>query len=320
MAMVAVDHASAPGPVVSLRPTGSARRRAIIERGVKAVLGLAAIGTVVTTIAIIVSLLGPTIEFFGDVSLSEFFTSDVWAPLFQPPQFGVRPIVQGTLMVTAIAILIAVPVGIGTAFYLSEYARPRVRRIVKPTLEVLAGIPTVVFGFFALNWVNPELVQRFWPFGEVGTFSALAAGLVMGIMIVPIVASLSEDAMRAVPDSLRNGAWALGSTKREVCTRVVFPAALSGIVAAIVLAVSRAIGETMIVLIASGSRPTTSLNPGEGMQTMASFIGFAGLGDQPTNSTGYRTIFAVGTLLFVFTFVLNMVSIRIVRRYREVYE
>jgi phosphate transport system permease protein len=318
--MSLIENSSKAAPPVSLRPSGAARRALVVERAVKVGLFAAATLSVVTTIAIIVALLGPTLTFFESVSVKEFFTGDTWAPLFNPPQFGVRAIVQGTLVVTSIAISIAVPFGIGTAFYLSEYAHPRVRRIVKPTLEILAGIPTVVFGFFALNWVNPEIVQPFWPFGEVGTFSALAAGLVMGIMILPIVASLSEDAMRAVPQSLREGAYALGSTKREVCTKVVFPAALSGIVAAVVLAFSRAIGETMIVLIASGSRPTTSLNPGEGMQTMASFIGFAGLGDQPTNSTGYRTIFAVGTLLFAITFLLNVVSIRIVRRYREVYE
>lgn len=307
-------------PVVTLRPTGAARRRRTSERIVKGILMAASTISVATTVLIIVSLIGPTLTFFEDVSLSEFLTGDTWAPLFTPAQFGVRAIVQGTLVVTLIALLVAVPLGLGTAFYLSEYARPRVRRIVKPTLEVLAGIPTVVFGFFALNWVNPELVQRFYPFGEVGTFSALAAGLVMGIMILPIVASLAEDAMSAVPRSLREGAYALGSTRREVCTKIVMPAATSGIVAAVVLAVSRAIGETMIVLIASGSRPTTSLNPGEGMQTMASFIGFAGIGDQPTNSTGYRTIFAVGTLLFLITFGLNLVSIRVSRRFREVYE
>jgi phosphate transport system permease protein len=187
-------------------------------------------------------------------------------------------------------------------------------------LEILAGIPTVVFGFFALFFVNPQIVQRFWPFGDVGTFSGLAAGLVVGVMILPTMASLAEDAMAAVPGSLRDGALALGATRREVCTKVIFPAALSGIVAATVLAFSRAIGETTIVLLAAGSNPRFTLNPGEGVQTMASFIGFAGIGDQPTGSTGYKTIFAVGTLLFAITFVLNFLSVRVVRRFREVYE
>jgi phosphate transport system permease protein len=210
--------------------------------------------------------------------------------------------------------------GLGAAFFLSEYASPRVRSIVKPVLEVLAGIPTVVFGFFALNFVNPNLVAKLWPVGDVGTYSVLAAGLVTGIMILPTVASLAEDAMASVPDALRQGAYALGSNRREVSTSVVFPAALSGIVAAVVLAASRAIGETTIALLASGSKAQLSGNPGEEGQTMAGFIGFAGIGDQATGSTGYQSIFAVGALLFVVTMLLNIASIRIVRRFREVYE
>lgn len=307
-------------PERTLRPSGAGRRRYVVERLAKTVLGLAAAVTLATTVGIFVSLLRPTLAFFDEVSIGEFLSSDTWAPLFTPPEFGVRPIVQGTFIVTAIALTVALPAGLGTAFYLSEYARPRVRRTLKPILEILGGIPTVAFGFFALHWVNPHIVQQFWPFGEPGTFSALSAGLVMGVMILPIVASLSEDAMSAVPNALREGAYALGSTRREVCTQIVFPAALSGIIAAAVLAVSRAVGETMIVLIASGSRPTTSLNPGEGMQTMASFIGFAGIGDQPTNSTGYRTIFAVGSLLFAMTLALNLISARVSKRFREAYE
>lgn len=191
---------------------------------------------------------------------------------------------------------------------------------MKPVLEIQAGIPTVVLGFFALNFVNPQIVQKFWPIGDVGTFSALSAGLVVGVAILPLMASLAEDAMSAVPNSLRDGALALGATRREVCTGVIFPAALSGIVAAVVLAFSRAIGETTIALMAAGSNPRFTLNPGSGVQTMASFIGFAGIGDQPTGSTGYKTIFAVGSLLFIITFLLNIVSIRVVRRFREAYE
>ncbi len=310
----------APAAPVSLRAAGAARRRLHVERAVKVALGAASFTTVVITALIVVSLLRPTFDFFGDVSLTDFFASKTWAPLFNPPRFGVWPIVVGTLWTTFIAIIVAIPLGLGAAFYLSQYARPRTRRIVKPILEILAGIPTVVFGFFALYFVTPEIVKRLWPFSDVGTYSALAAGLVVGVMILPTVASLAEDAMSSVPEGLKQGAYALGSTRREVSTSVVFPAALSGIVAAIVLAASRAIGETTIVLIAAGTRPELTTDPSKGMQTMASFIGFAGIGDQPTGSTGYKTIFAVGTLLFLITLVLNMVSIRLVRRFREVYE
>lgn len=307
-------------PEGSLLPSGHLRARQRTERIVQAVLGLTALVSVIVTVAIAFSLLRPTFGFFQEVSFGEFFASTTWAPLFRPARFGVWPLVTGTLLVMSIAVLVAVPLGIGSAFYLSQYARPRVRAVLKPALEVLAGVPTVVFGFFALNFVNPELVQRFYPFGRVGTFSALAAGLVVGMMILPTMASLAEDAMTSVPDSLRQGGLALGASKREVCTKVIFPAALSGIGAATVLALSRAIGETTIVLLAAGSNPQFTVNPGDAVQTMASFIGFAGIGDLPTGSTGYQTIFAVGTLLFLITFVLNMISVRVVRRFRQAYE
>jgi phosphate transport system permease protein len=213
-----------------------------------------------------------------------------------------------------------VPIGLLSAIYLSEYARTRVRKVMKPVLELLAGIPTVVYGFFALTFVTP-LLQDVWFWGDPpGVFSAVSAGLVMGVMIVPTVASLSEDAMSAVPQALREGAYGLGSSRVQVATRVVFPAALSGIVASIVLAISRAVGETMIVLIAAGQRPNLTFNPVNDVQTMAAFIGAAGIGDQPTGSIGYKTIFAVGATLFVLTFVMNMISIRLVRKYRQVYE
>lgn len=307
-------------PEGSLLPSGHLRARLRTERIVKAVLGLTALISVVVTLAIAFSLLRPTFTFFQEVSFKQFFASTTWAPLFRPAQFGVWPLVTGTLLVMTIAVLVAVPLGTGSAFYLSQYARPRVRAVLKPALEVLAGVPTVVFGFFALNFVNPELVQRFYPFGRVGTFSALAAGLVVGMMILPTMASLAEDAMTSVPDSLRQGGLALGASKREVCTKVIFPAALSGIGAATVLALSRAIGETTIVLLAAGSNPQFTADPGQAVQTMASFIGFAGIGDLPTGSTGYKTIFAVGTLLFLITFGLNMISVRVVRRFRQAYE
>ncbi len=301
-------------------PDLSVRRPRYGEKVVRSVLFLCAILSVATTVAIVFSLLRPTIAFFADVSISEFFTSTQWAPLFADPSFGVLPLVTATLLITAIALSVAIPVGLLTAIYLSEYARPRVRNVVKPALEVLAGIPTVVFGFFALTFVTPSLLQPLWPFGEPpGVFNAASAGLVMGMMIVPTVASLSEDALGAVPRALREGAFALGSTRLTVSLRVVLPAALSGVVAAIVLGISRAIGETMIVLIAAGGTPNLSLDPAEPMQTMTAFIAAAGLGDQPTGSTGYKTIFAVGSTLFAATFVMNLISIRLVRRFRQVY-
>lgn len=303
-----------------LLPSPHLRRGLLVERAVRLLLGGVALLSVAVTAAIALSLFRPAIEFFGEVPIGEFLTGTTWAPLFAPAQFGVWPLITGTFIVMAIAVVVAVPLGLGAAFYLSEYAHPRVRSVVKPVLEILAGVPTVVFGFFALYFVNPEIVQRFWPFGQVGTFSALAAGLMVGVMILPTMASLAEDAMAAVPNALREGAFALAATRREVCTKVILPAAMSGIVAATVLAFSRAIGETTIVLLAAGSNPQLTLNAGEGVQTMSSFIGFAGIGDQPTGSTGYKTIFAVGTLLFLITFALNTISIPVVRRFREAYE
>lgn len=290
------------------------------ERLVVGLLAACAFLSVLTTIGIIVSLIPPTLQFFEQVDPWAFITGTTWAPLFSPPSFGVLPIVVGTVVTTVCALLVALPFGLGTAVYLNEYARPRVRSVVKPTIEVLAGIPTVVYGYFALKFLSPY-VQDLWPFGtRPGVFNALSAGLVMGIMILPTVASLSEDALAAVPRGLREGAYALGSSRYEVATRVSIPAALSGIVAAFVLGVSRAVGETMIVLIAAGGTPNLAFNPGDAMQTMTAFIASAGTGDLPQGSTGYKTIFAVGALLFVATFIMNMISIRFVRKYREVYE
>ena len=290
------------------------------ERVIEAVLLLCALVSVAVTVGIVFALLEPTLEFFGDVSVREFFTTREWAPLFEPPSFGVLPLVVGTLVTTFWALMVCVPFGLGAAIWLSEYANPRARAILKPTLEVLAGVPTVVYGFFALTFVTP-LLQDLWFAGRPPEiFNALAAGLVMGIMILPTVASLSEDAMSAVPGGLREGALALGGSRMQVATRVVVPAALSGIVASFVLAISRAVGETMIVLIAAGNVPSDSLDPTKAHQTMTGFIGAAGIGDQPTGSTGYKTIFAVGATLFVVTFLMNLFSIRLVRKYRQVYE
>jgi phosphate transport system permease protein len=225
--------------------------------------------------------------------------------------------VTASFVTTLIALAVAIPVGLGAAIYLAEYATPRARRVLKPLLEVLAGIPTVVYGFFAIAFVAPEVLG---PLVGVGTFSMLGAGLVMGVMIIPTVASLSEDAMTAVPQALRDGAYGLGSTKMQVATRVVVPAAISGIVAAFVLGLSRAVGETMIVVMAAGSRANFTFDPREGAQTMTAFIAQAASGDQPTGSVGYESLFAVAALLFAITILMNFVSIRLVRKYREVYE
>ena len=297
---------------------GVARRR-YGEDVIKALLFLAALLSVLTTAGIVVSLFEETVGFFGEVGLGEFLTGTEWSPLFNEPSFGVLPLVNGTLLITAISLVVAVPLGLGCAIYLSEYARPRTRRIVKPVLEVLAGIPTIVFGYFALTFFTPEILRDLFSV-EVQIFNALAAGIVMGFMVLPTIASVSEDAMTAVPQSLREGSFGLGASRLQTSLRVVFPAALSGIVAAIVLGISRAIGETMIVLVAAGQVPNTSADPREAHETMTAFIAATAKGDIPTGSTGYETLFAVGTTLFLMTLLMNAVSIRFVRRYRQVYE
>jgi phosphate transport system permease protein len=294
-----------------------AARRRWGEDVIKGVLALFALLSIATTVGIVVSLLFPAIEFFREISVWDYLTGTEWAPLFSPSHFGVLPLVAGTLLVTAIAAALATVFGLGSAIYMSEYARPRARRWIKPALEVLAGIPTVVYGYFALTFVTPRLQEL----GIVpGTFNALSAGIVMGIMLIPTVASVSEDAMAAVPNALRYGAYALGSSRLQVSTRIVVPAAVSGIVASFVLAISRAVGETMIVLIAAGGQPNLTFDPREAVQTMTAFIAATGNGDVPTGSIEYKTIFAVGLTLFVMTFAMNILSIRLVRRYREVYE
>uniref|UniRef100_A0A6J5YUN3 Unannotated protein n=1 Tax=freshwater metagenome TaxID=449393 RepID=A0A6J5YUN3_9ZZZZ len=296
-------------------------RRRIGEKLIAAALFCAAATSVIITIGIVVSLTGETLTFFADkaVSVSGFLTGGQWTPLFSDPEFGIRPLVQGTLIITGIALLVAIPLGIGTAAFLSEYASPRVRKTVKPTLELLAGVPTVVFGYFALTFFTPTVLNSILGL-DVSVFNGLAGGLIVGVLIVPTIASVAEDAMSAVPQSLREGAYGLGASRRQVSVRVVVPAALSGITAGIVLGASRAVGETMVVLIAAGQVPTTSLDPRNPMETMTAFIGATGKGDVPTGSTGYKAIFAVGFALFVITLVLNTISIRFVRRYRQVYE
>jgi phosphate transport system permease protein len=294
------------------------------EKVIHGLLALCGLLSVVTTTAIVISLIGPTIGFFEVVPGDEFFFGIDWTPQFEPPSFGVLAIVAGTLNVAFWAMLFAVPIGLGTAIYLSEYATPRVRRTVKPVLEILAGIPTVAIGIFAVSFILPQIIQPLWPEGLHGgvekPFMALAASLGIGLMVVPIIASISDDAMSAVPRGLREGAYAMGATRMKVATRVVFPAALSGIVASVVLAISRAVGETMIVLIAGGSMPSFTFWPNEAIQAMTAYIAVTATGDISTGSLDYKSVFAVGTVLFAMTLAMNLLSIRLVRRYREVYE
>ena len=303
-----------------LQPSGLKARQQRAEVFIKLFLAVVAASGVLITTGVVIALVRPTVQFFQEVSISEFLFTTDWFPLYEPPDFGVWPLIIGTFTVMLIAIVIAVPGGLAVAFFLSEYASPKTKRILKPFLEILAGVPTVVFGFFALNFIAPNVAQKIWIFSDIGFYSALAAGITVGLMILPMMTTLAEDAMASVPRALIDGAYALGATKREACTGVILQAGLSGIIAAAVIAMSRAIGETTIVLLAAGSTANFTFNPGEPMQTMSSFIGFAGLGDQPTDSTGYRTIFAVGAMLFVITFGLNILSQRIVTRFREVYE
>ncbi|HEX6709958.1 MAG TPA: phosphate ABC transporter permease subunit PstC [Rubrobacter sp.] len=294
------------------------RARHFRERAVKVVLAACAYLSVLTTFGIVLVLLFETLDFFKKVSIFEFLTGTEWSASFQgQAKYGILPLVSGTLLTTAIAIAVALPLGLSAAIFLSEYASARLRRWLKPALEVLAGVPTVVYGYFALTLVTPFLKATVLP--ELDVFNALSAGLVMGVMIIPTVASVSEDSIYAVPRSLREGAYALGATKREVATRIVVPAALSGIVAAFILGVSRAIGETMIVAIAAGAQPALTLNPLSSVQTMTAYIVQVASGDTPRGTTTYQTIFAVGSTLFVMTLMLNIVSYWFVRRYREKY-
>ena len=286
------------------------------ERAIEWGLFSCALLSVGTTVGIIAVLAVETAAFLREVPIAEFLFGTEWTPLFVSQSFGVLPLVAGTVLVSLIAMLVALPMGLLSAIYLSEYADERVRRVVKPVLEVLAGVPTVVYGYFALLFVTP-LLQRVIP-GLAGS-NALSPGIVMGIMILPLVSSLSEDAMRAVPNGLREGSYALGATKMQTSLRVIVPSAFSGITAAFILAVSRAIGETMIVAIAAGQQPRFTLDPRVPIETMTAYIVQVSLGDTPAGTLEYRTIFAVGMLLFLGTFGLNLVSTWIRERYREVY-
>jgi phosphate transport system permease protein len=307
--------------VTVARPGATALPRKKIRWGeqfVHLILFIAAAISVLTTVGIVLSLVLPALDFFREVSLWDFLTGTQWSPLFLDAQFGAVPLVVGTLMISFWSSLVAFPLGLGVAIYLSEYAAPRATAFLKPILEILAAIPTVVLGYFALTFVTPLLRDQLGV--QVDVFNALAASLVLGVMLIPTVATLSEDAMAAVPRDLRDGGYALGADKLQVSTRIVVPAAISGIIAAFVLAFSRAVGETMIVLIAAGQLAQISFDPRETIETITAFIGATGNGDIPTGSIEYKTIFAVGFLLFVMTLIINLVSIRLVRKYREVYE
>jgi phosphate ABC transporter permease protein PstC len=313
------------GPPNQAGPHGAASTVQLTRPGSRigerlAMLGLsgAAMLSVAITIGIFFSLLVPAVRFFSEVSIGAFLFGTRWAPTFADADFGVLPLITGTLWTTAIGLAIAVPFGLGAAVYLSEYAHERVRRILKPVLEVLAGIPSVVYGYFALYFIAPELLQGVLGL-EVGTFSVLAAGIVLGIMIIPTVASLSEDAMTAVPQALRQGSMALGANKMRTTLRVVFPAAISGITAAVVLALSRAVGETMIVALAAGTRAQIVTTPTGNGQTMTGFIAQTATGESTPGTLTYNTLFAVGLLLFILTFCINLIAGVIVRRVREVY-
>ena len=324
-------------PVVTAPPAGPGSllgRKRPVEQALKWLFGLCAMVSVLTTFGIIFVLITESLPFFREVSLGRFLGEREWAPLFEPPRYGVLPLICGTFLVMAGAAFFTLPLGLLAAIYLSEYASPRMRNIIKPILEVLAGVPTVVYGFFALVFITPALtsllermtpwLQRvtnnpdWWP--QIEVFNALSASIAVAIMTLPLVCSLCEDALRVVPMGLREGAYALGSTKMEVSLKVVVPAALSGIAASFILALSRAAGETMIVAIAAGSTPKMTLNPLESIQTLTGYIVQVALGDVPHGTIGYQTIFAVGLVLFSMTVVMNLISIGLVKKYRQKYD
>ncbi len=290
--------------------------RKLGEKLIEGLLSLSSIVSILITFLIVLILLVESISFFREVSPLKFFTGTRWAPLYKPSAFGVLPLLTGTFLTSIIACIVAMPIGLLTAIYLSQYAKPSFRHIIKPALEVLVGIPTVVYGYFAVATVTPFLKNLF---PQTNVFNALSAGLVMGIMIIPIVASLSEDAMSAVSPNLIQGALALGATKLESTFKVVIPASISGIIASFILAISRAIGETMVVTLAAGSTPNLTFNPLESVQTMTAYIAQVSLGDTPFGSIEYKTIFAVGLVLFLLTFVLNLIAKVFVGWKQEIY-
>lgn len=304
---------------MTVAPRSLTRRRPWTERVIETLLFLAAVLGIATTIGIVAVLAFETWEFFQQISPLDFFTGTTWSASIKPYAFGVLALISGTLLVAIIAMVIAIPLGLLTAVALAEYASTRVRNIVKPVLETIAGVPTIVLGFFGLYFLAPNILVPLIGSENIGIFSALSGGIMVGVLITPLIASISEDAMRAVPRGLREGAYAMGATKFEVVRKVVFPAALSGIMASIILAMSRAIGETMIVVLATGTKPQLTFDPLESVQTMTAFIVQISLGDTPQGSVQFLSLFAVAMVLFLMTFALNLVSAWFVRRFRTAY-
>jgi phosphate transport system permease protein len=300
-------------------PISLTHRRPIGERIIERLLFLAAALGVLTTFGIIAVLAFQTFEFFLQVNPIDFFTGTRWSALIKPQSFGVLALVSGTLLVSTIALIIAIPLGLLAATLLAEYASPRVRTVVKPILETIAGIPTIVLGFFGLNFIAPQILRPLLGADNIGVFSALNGGIVVGILITPLIASISEDAMRAVPRGMREGAYAMGATKFEVIRKVVYPAAVSGIMASIILAMSRAIGETMAVVLTVGAKPQLTFDPTESVQTMTAFIVQISIGETAQGSLEFKSLFAVGATLFVMTLALNLLSGWVVRRFRTAY-
>ncbi|MEX6084552.1 phosphate ABC transporter permease subunit PstC [Staphylococcus saprophyticus] len=294
----------------------NAKKNGTSDKIAPVILGIIAVFSILATIGIIVTLLTETITFFTRVSFADFFLTMDWNPFSSTPKYGIWALILGTLKITFIATIVAVPIGLGAALYLSEYASSRARSIIKPILEILSGIPTIVFGFFALTFVTPILRSVF---PELGSFNSISPGIVVGVMIIPLISSMSEDAMSSVPNKMREGALGLGATKFEVATKVVLPAATSGIMASIVLAISRAIGETMIVSLAAGSTPSSSLDLTGSIQTMTGYIVQVATGDATFGSDIYYSIYAVGFTLFLFTLIMNLISHWITKRFREEY-
>jgi len=310
---------TAAGEDTASRPADDLRQRVYDspkELAIKYILGACALVSILTTLGIATVLVVESIPFFQSVPLTEFFGETRWTPQFANKYFGIWALLSGTVLVTVISAIVALPIGVASAVFISEYAADWVRTVLKPGLELLAGVPTVVYGYFALTFVTP-ILQTFIP--GLGVYNALSAGIVVGIMIIPMVASLSEDALQAVPDSLGEAAYALGATKYEAVVRVNVPAAFSGIMASFILAVSRAIGETMIVTLAAGASPKMTLNPAESIQTMTAFIVQVSKGDTPQGTIVYQSIFAVGLVLFLITLAMNILANRITRRYQERY-
>ncbi len=296
------------------------KRARPFERAIEVLLFAAAAFAVAIIAGIIIAVVSESVKFFAQVSVIEFVTSTVWTPTFDNPQYGIAPLLTGTFMSTLVALAVAVPLGLLVAVYLSEFASSRVRETIKPTLELLAGVPTVVYGYFALLFVTPLLQDALAPFGiDLPGFNLLSAGMVMGLMIIPYIASLSEDAMRAVPGAMRDGSFAMGATRLETALRVVVPAALSGIIGAVILGMSRAVGETMIVMIAGGQQPTMVASPTQQGATVTAFIAQIALGDIPFGTLEYSSIFAAGLALLMLTLMFNFIAFALQRRFREAY-